>query len=122
MKTFKLLPAGSVRSTTYTQNLDRSNDAIGVEAVLDVTVAPGIDTVTLAINWRDSVSGKSGVLIAAAARVAVGTDRIRVFPGIAVAANLSASDVVPDEFNVTVTHSAGTNFTYSLKVQDLLAR
>lgn len=111
--------ASAVRAATFTQNFNRDPDSIGVECVLDVTAAPGVDTVTLTIGWRDSVSGKSGVLLAAAARAAAGTDRIRVYPGLVAAANLVASDVVPDEYIVSVVHSAGTNFTYSLKVSEL---
>lgn len=91
----------------------------GVKVVVDVTVAPGVDTVTATIEGLDPVSGKYFTLLASAAIVAVSTVVLTVYPGIAVAANVSASDVVPDTYRVRFTHSAGTNFTYSASVVEL---
>lgn len=91
----------------------------GVKVLLDVTVAPGIDTVTLAIDVKDQVSGKYIQVLAAAARVAAGTDVLTVYPGGPVTVNVSANDSVPDIYRVRVVHSAATNFTYSVGVQEL---
>jgi hypothetical protein len=91
----------------------------GVKAVLDVTVAPGVDTVQLVLEGKDPVSGKYVQLLAAAARVAAGTDTLTVYPGIAVAANVSANDIIPDDYRFRVVHSAGSNFTYSVRLTEL---
>lgn len=92
----------------------------GVKAVLDVTVVPGIDTVTLIIEGKDQASGKYFTILSAAARVATGTDVLTIYPGIAVAVNVSASDTLPDIYRARVAHSAATSFTYSLSLTELL--
>jgi hypothetical protein len=91
----------------------------GVKAVLDVTAVPGVDTVQLVIEGKDPLSGKYYTVLQAAARVAVGTDVLTIAPGIAVTANVSAADELPDVYRARVVHSAGTNFTYSLSLAEL---
>lgn len=91
----------------------------GCIAILNVTAVPGVDTVTLIIEGKDPVSGTYYTILSAAARVATGIDTLRVLPGIAVTANQSASDSLPDTYRVRVVHSAGSNFTYSLSVTEL---
>lgn len=91
----------------------------GIKVVLDVTAVPTVDTVQLVVENKDPVSGKYVQVLAAAARVAVGTDTLTVYPGIAVSANVSASDAIADTYRVRVVHSAATNFTYSISVTEL---
>lgn len=91
----------------------------GVKAILDVTAVPGVDTVQLVIENKDPVSGKYVQALAAAARVATGTDTLTVYPGIAVSANVSASDSLADTYRIRVVHSAGSSFTYSVSVTEL---
>lgn len=92
---------------------------VGVKVTLDVTVVPGVDTVQLVIEHKDVVSGKYVQILAAAARAGAGTDVLTVYPGIAVAANVSASDVIGDVYRVRVVHSAATAFTYSIGVDEI---
>ena len=87
----------------------------GARFVLDVTVAPGVDTVTLIIENKDVVSGKYIQVAAAAARVITGTDVITVMPGIATSGT-QVSDALSDVYRARVAHSAASNFTYSLSV------
>lgn len=111
-------PSG-VRSATFVgDDNPRVPGAQGITVVLDVTAVPGIDTVTLSIEGKDDVSGKYYTVLQAAARVATGTDVLNVAPGIAVTANQSASAQVPPVYRVKVTHSAGSNFTYSVSVRE----
>ena len=95
------------------------SDKHGCKVILDVTSVPTIDTVQLIIEGKDKLSGKYWTILSAAARVAVGTDILTVLPGIAVTANVSASDALPDVYRARVVHSAGSNFTYSLAVVEL---
>lgn len=93
---------------------DMQNDgARGVIVVFDITAVPTVDTVTPKIQGKDPVSGKYYDIVSAAAQVAVATIVLKVYPGITVAANLAVSDVLPRTWRLVVTHSAGTNFTYS---------
>jgi hypothetical protein len=91
----------------------------GVKAVLDVTAVPGVDTVQLVLEHKDPVSGKYVQMLAGAAGAGIRTDTLTIYPGAAVAANVSASDVLPDDYRFRVVHSAGTNFTYSVRLTEL---
>lgn len=91
----------------------------GVKAVLDVTAVPGVDTVQLVIENKDPVSGKYVAVLSAVARAGAGTDTLTVYPGGAVAANVSANDEIADVYRARVVHSAGTNFTYSVGLTEL---
>jgi len=93
--------------------------SVGLKAVLDVTAVPGVDTVQLVIEGKDSQSGAYYTILAAVARSGVGRDVLTVHHGITVAANVSASDVLPDVYRARVVHSAGTSFTYSLGIVEI---
>jgi len=73
--------------------------------------------VTFTIKGKDPLSGKYYTLLASAAIVAASTVVLRVYPGLTAVANLVASDVLPLDWRVEVTHSAGSNFTYSVGAQ-----
>lgn len=85
----------------------------GLIVVVDMTVVPGVDTVTPKIQGKDPVSGKYYDILAGAAIVATSTVVLRVYPGITVAANLAVSDLLPRTWRLFMDHSAATNFTYS---------
>jgi hypothetical protein len=112
--------ASAVRSATFVGDDNVKNPGSrGVKVTLDVTSVPTVDTVQLVIEHKDVVSGKYVQVGAAAARVAVGTDVLTVYPGIAVTANVAISDVLGDIYRVRVVHSAATNFTYSIGVAEI---
>jgi hypothetical protein len=112
--------ASAVRAATFTGDDNRKTPGMsGVKAVLDVTVVPGTDTVQLVIENKDPVSGKYVQVLAAAARVATGTDTLTAMPGGAVTANVAANDAIADIYRVRVIHSAGSNFTYSIGVAEI---
>lgn len=92
----------------------------GVEIVVDVTVVPGVDTATFTLEGKDPLSGKYYTLLASAALVATGTVVMRIYPGAATTANLSANLVLPRAWRVKTTHSAATSFTYTVGANLLL--
>lgn len=110
-KFFEVLKS-AVRSVTNTVRLDGIRGKF-CHLIVDLTTVPGVDTVTVTIQGRDPVSGKLYTILASAALSAQATTVLKVGPGLPVAANLSANDVLPDDIQITFTHSAGTNFTYS---------
>lgn len=112
--------ASAVHSTSFLgdDNLKSAGNR-GIKAFLDVTAAPGADTVQLIVEIKDRVSGKYVQVLAGAARANTGTDVLTVYPGVTPAANVSVSDVIPDFYRVRVAHSAGSNFTYSIGVVEL---
>lgn len=89
-------------------------NARGVEVVIDVTAVPTVETVTFTIEGKDPTSGKYYTLLASAALSAAGTVVLRVYPGAATTANLSANLPVPRAWRVKVVHSASGSFTYTV--------
>jgi hypothetical protein len=112
--------ASAVRAATLTGDDNKKvPGANGVKATISVTAVPGVDTVQLVIETKDRVSGTYKQLLAAAARAGAGVDVLTVYPGIAVTANVSASDSIDDTYRIRVIHSAASNFTYSVGVTEL---
>lgn len=113
--------ASAVRSATFVGDDNKKVPGNhGCLVILNVTAVPGVDTVTLSIEGKDPVSGVYYTVLAAAARSATGQDVLQVQPGGAVTANVSANASVPDTYRVKVTHSAGSAFTYSVSVTELV--
>lgn len=103
---------------TATNSTVKSNaDNTGVHLIFDVTSVPGTDTVQVAIEGINPVDGSAYTILEGTATAATTTQILKVFPGAPVAANSSANDMLPKNWRVTVTHSAGSNFTYSVGVQ-----
>lgn len=112
----KTVLASAVRAATNNSGEQPNNIARGLDLIIDMTAVPGVDTVTFAIEGKDPASGKWYAILASAAIVAVSTVVLRVFPGATVTANVSANAMLPRAWRVVATHSAGTNFTYSVGV------
>lgn len=109
--------AAAVRAASNNSADQKNRDAVGLHLIIDVTAVPGIDTVTFTIQGKDPLSGKYYTILASAAIVAASTVVLKVYPGLTAAANLAASDILPADWRVAVTHSAATNFTYSVGAQ-----
>ena len=106
--------ASAVRSATTNSTTITNYTNRGGHIIIDVTAVPGIDTVTPTIQGFDPISGKFYDILVGTALVATGTVVLKVFPGIASSANASANDFLPLSWRVVMTHSALTNFTYSI--------
>jgi hypothetical protein len=63
----------------------------------------GTGSVTLTINGKDPASGKYYVILAGAAVITNSTNRYRVGPTLAAAANSIAQDYLPRVFQIVVT-------------------
>lgn len=111
---YQQLLTSKVRSATNSSVIQKNYRSRGLHLVIDMTVVPGVDTVTPKIEGYDALSGKYYDLLVGTALVATGTVVLKIYPGIAASANASASDILPDAWRVTMTHSAATNFTYSV--------
>lgn len=109
--------ASAVRSASLNSADLKNYAGRGVTLTVDVTAVPGTDTVTFTLQGKDPASGKYYTILASAAVSTTGTFQLRVYPGLTAAANLTASDVLPLDWRVAVSHSAGTNFTYSVGAQ-----
>jgi hypothetical protein len=109
--------ASGIRSATTT-SADKTNyNERGAIIFFDVTAVPGIDTVALSVEVKDPLSGKYVTILDGGAKDAVGTYIYAVYPGAADGeAKFDAFEAMPlpRTWRVTITHSAATDFTYSV--------
>lgn len=106
--------ASAVRAAANNSDDQLNQFARGASIVIDITAVPGVDTVTFTIQGKDPTSGKYYTILASPALSATGTLVLRIFPGLVAAANATVNDVLPRAWRVSVAHSAGSNFTYSV--------
>jgi hypothetical protein len=97
-----------------------NTEASGIIAYLNITVAPGSDTVQLVLEEQDPTSGVWTTVAATTPTALTGMVIMKVKQAIA-GVNASQTgirlqDTLPALWRVRVVHSAGTNFTYSLGI------
>jgi hypothetical protein len=109
--------ASAARTASANGNDINTSAYLGGIITIDMTVVPGVDTVTFTFQGKDPLSGKYYTILASTAIVAVSTTVLRVYPGLPAAANLVANDILPVTSRIITTHSAGTSFTYSVSFQ-----
>lgn len=112
-----LLPAAVRVGTTTTPDIVKSGER-GIHLVINMTAVPGIDTVTPKIQGKDALGNYYDLLIGAAI-IATGIVTLKLGSGLSLIANLSSPDYVPDIWRVVLTHSAVSNFTYSVCVNTM---
>lgn len=78
----------------------------GIKVVVDITAITA-GSLTVTIQGKDTASGKYYTLLASTALAAPGTTVLTVYPGAAVTANVSASDVLPATWRVISTVATG---------------
>lgn len=104
----------SAARTVTTSSADQTNyNARGLHVVLDVTSA-GTGDITLTIEGKDGLSGKYYTLLAGTNVTANSTNVYKVYPGLPATANVSANDIVPRTYRVTVTANNANTITYSV--------
>lgn len=105
----------SAARTATPSNTDQTNhNAKGLHVVIDVTAATSTPSTVFTIEGKDAISGKYYTILASAAIVGVGTTVLRVHPGLTVAANLVANDILPRVWRVTAVHGNANSQTYSV--------
>lgn len=101
-------------ATTSQNSTDQYNvGSRGVKVVLNVTAA-GTGSVTVAVQGKDGASGQYYTILTGAAVTSNGTTVYTVYPGVTVAANVSASDALPRIWRVTVTANNANPVTYTV--------
>jgi hypothetical protein len=94
----------------------------GVAVAVDITAESGTHAVVVKIQGKDEVSGKYYDILTSASLDATGTTVLRVYPGIAAASNVSASDILPRVWRVTLTHTKNASSTMTMSVGACLIR
>lgn len=92
----------------------------GMIAYLNITVAPGVETLQLVLEEQEPISGGWSSIAATLATTVTGLVKLKIKPAITIAAastsGVSIQDVLPANWRLRVVHSAGSNWTYSLAV------
>jgi hypothetical protein len=108
------LLASGARTTTQTgADITNYNGIAALIVVLDVTSA-GTGSITLTIEGKDSASDKYYTILSGVAVTTNSTNRYRVGPNLAAAANSVAQDYLPRVFRITVTANNANSVTYSV--------
>jgi hypothetical protein len=114
VNTVQIVLPSAVRTATTTSTSFGNQSFKGAHVILNITVAPGAQSLTLAINAQDPVSGTVYPILTGTAITTTGINIYKVYPGIGTVANGAASDMLPNLWNVSVTHSGGGSWTYSV--------
>jgi len=111
----RTLYASAARTATPTAVTVRTGRYRGIKLFINVSALAATPSVVPKIEMVDSLSGAvSAALLTGAAITATGVTVLTVYPGVTVAANVSAADVLPDAIRVTMTHGDADSITYSV--------
>ena len=105
----------SAARTVETESEEQTNTrGKGLHIIIDVTVDPATASITPKIQGKDPASGKWYDVLVGVAIVAIGTTVIKVYPGIAAAANVAASDILPAHWRFQMAVADTDSITYSV--------
>lgn len=107
-----LLASGSRTATTSSADQVNAN-CRGIKVFLSTTTI-GTGSITLSIEGKDPISGNYVTLLSGAAVTTNTTNVYTVYPGAPATANVSANDVLPRDFRVTVTANNANAAVYSV--------
>jgi hypothetical protein len=106
--------ASAARTATESGADTINYNARGGHFVIDVSAVTGAASITVDVEAKDPVSGVYYSLLNSAAISTVSTVVLKIYPGITPVANAAASDILPREYRVTVTHANADSITYSV--------
>lgn len=93
---------------------DQTNaDGRGLLVFINLTANPGaLGALTVTVQAKDPASGNYVTLLASAALAAVAMTTLTVYPGAAVTANVSASQVLPRQWRILTSNNGNpTSYT-----------
>lgn len=106
--------ASAARTATPTIADFTNVNASGVIVTIDCTAASATPSVVFDIKYKCSLSGKYVTLLSSAAVTGTGTTKLCVYPGVTVAANVTASHPLPRVWTMVATHADSDSITYSI--------
>jgi hypothetical protein len=107
-----ILALAARTATTTTSDIVKTTER-AVTFLLNVTVVPGVETLTAKIQGKDNLGNYYDIVVGTAS-AATGIVLLKAGLGIASVANVAIGDMLPDLYRVVITHSAAGSFTYSL--------
>jgi hypothetical protein len=106
--------ASAARTATPTVADVTTYNAGGITVVINVTAVTATPSVVFTIDGKDALSGVYYNLLTSAAVTGVSTVVLRVSPGITVAANLAAAQLLPRVIRILPTHGDADSITYTV--------
>jgi len=104
------------RTSTPTAAAFSSQGRRGLHLIIDVTAATSTPSVVPTIDGKDDLSGKWYNLLTGVAITATGTTVLKIYPGIGQATNAAASDIIPANLRLVMTHGNANSATYTAAV------
>lgn len=86
----------------------------GIKVVIDVTAGTSGFSITPTISGYDKTSGKTWTLLAGAAITGASTVILTVYPALTAVTNVTANDVLPESFEVSMAVADAKSVTYSI--------
>lgn len=108
----KTILASAARTTA--QDVQVAHGGLGGIFIIDITVDPAAASLTFTVEGIDPASLKKYTILASAAKAATGTFTMRVYPSAVAAANVAATDFLPENFNFKVAVADTDSMTYSV--------
>ena len=108
------LLASAARTALQTGSDQTNNAYRGLVVTIDATAAADTPSVTFTIQGKDDLSGKYYTILASAAVTGISTTVLRVYPGLTASANVTANDVLPKTWRLTVAVADADSLTYSV--------
>lgn len=104
------------KARTATETSARFTNYHGKGAILtiNVTAVTATPSVVFTVRGVDSVSGATYDLLVSAAITATGDTQLTIYPGLTAAANVTATALLPMQWEVIATHGDADSITYSV--------
>lgn len=108
------LPSAT-RSTDQTLGPFKNPECKGIEILVNVTsLNGGAPSFTVEVDALDEYGNNIGSVLKSAAFTTVTARRLVIYPGITASANVAASMVMPQNYQIFVDDTAAANVDYSL--------
>lgn len=112
-----LTALSSAARTASTNSADLTNyNGLGGHFIIDVTSITDTPIITPTIQGKCPVSGEYYDILVGSPISTVGTNVLKVHPGITGLANAAANDILPRTFRLSVAHTDADSITYSIGI------
>lgn len=108
----------SAARTATNSSADQTNHTgRGLLVAINVTAVTATPSITVSIENKETIGDTYTAVLTSAAITGTGTTWLKLYPGIAAAANVAASDLLAHTYRITVTHADADSITYSVQAQ-----
>jgi hypothetical protein len=108
------LYALAARTATPAAIVHTADGARGVIINIHVTTSADTPSVVATLSGKDPTTGEFRDILSSAAITGDSSNWLRCYPGITAAANAAVSDILPDEWKLTIVHGDADSITYQV--------